>query len=311
MNNSNSGRRDSFSRSTIITFLLIAFGLAWGIVGLYIFLPDQMNGVFGELTGQHPLFYLAVYAPAIAALAVVYGRTGRAGTRRFLRRLLLWRAPIAWYVFLLFVVPILFYVGADLKGLEGAELIPVTSLGSYLVSLLLFGIKGPVEEIGWRGFALPMLQRSMSPLVASIVLGVIWAVWHFPAFLLSGTPQSSWSFMAFFFGTVALSTITTALFNASRGSILLAAALHWQLINPLWPDAQPYDTMTFVVAAAVIVFLNRKSMLSNGCGITEVVPPDGAGLMNPTIKVGSRAPSTPQVVLKASDAPSTYSTVEQ
>jgi hypothetical protein len=52
---------------SLVPFLLIVFGLAWGIVALFILLPKQMAEVFGELTGQHPLFYLAVYAPAIAA----------------------------------------------------------------------------------------------------------------------------------------------------------------------------------------------------------------------------------------------------
>jgi len=52
-------------------FLLISFGIAWGILGLYIFLPDLMGTVFGRLTGNHPLFFLAVYAPAIAAFILV------------------------------------------------------------------------------------------------------------------------------------------------------------------------------------------------------------------------------------------------
>ena len=56
---------------SLLPFLLISFGLAWGILGLFIFLPDQMTPVFGELTGQHPLFFLSVYAPAIAAFVVI------------------------------------------------------------------------------------------------------------------------------------------------------------------------------------------------------------------------------------------------
>jgi hypothetical protein len=56
---------------SFIPFLLISFGLAWGILGLYIFLPDRMVSVFGHITGNHPLFFLAVYAPAIAAFILV------------------------------------------------------------------------------------------------------------------------------------------------------------------------------------------------------------------------------------------------
>jgi hypothetical protein len=69
-----------------------------------------------------------------------------------------------------------------------------------------------------------------------------------------------------------VSVIVTQLFNASRGSILLPALLHFQLINPLWPDAQPYDTPFFVAAAVLVVWFHRKDMLRRGSGVTEVIP---------------------------------------
>ncbi len=62
--------------SSLLPFLLMSFGLAWGILGLFIFLPEQMTRMFGELTGQHPLFFLAVWAPAIAAFIVVMHKAG-------------------------------------------------------------------------------------------------------------------------------------------------------------------------------------------------------------------------------------------
>jgi membrane protease YdiL (CAAX protease family) len=263
---------DSFSLISLIPFLLIAFGVAWGIIALFVFLPTQMASVFGELTGQHPLFYLAVYAPAIAALTLVLVRTGRSGGRRLLSRLLLWRTSWAWYAFLLIGIPLLFYAGALWKGLSPGELVPVSAVGAYLLALALHAIKGPVEEIGWRGFLLPLLQRRMSPLAAGLVIGIIWGVWHLPAFFLSGTAHSAWSFTDFFVGTIALSLIATALFNASKGSILLPALFHLQVNNPLWPDAQPYDTIPFVAAALVIVWLNRDSMLRKEGGLTEIIP---------------------------------------
>jgi uncharacterized protein len=133
-------------------------------------------------------------------------------------------------------------------------------------------IKGPVEEIGWRGLALPLLQRRFSPIWAGLILGIIWGIWHLPAFLLSGTPQSAWSFTPFVIGAVAISVIVTPLFNKSRGSILLPALFHFQLINPLWPDAQPYDTYLFVGMAVLVVWSNRKSMFSRDGAVTEVVP---------------------------------------
>lgn len=262
----------TISFSTIIPYLLVTFGVSWGIIALYIFLPDQTVSLFGQITGNHPLFFLATYSPAIAALGIIVMKVGWSGTKRFLGRMLLWRAPVPWYIFILMGVPAMFYMGAMYKGLSLSELFPVSSLGLYLVSLLLFAIKGPVEEIGWRGYALPMLQRKMSPFIAAILVGIVWGFWHLPAFFLSGVPQGAWSFMPFFVGTIALSIFATGLFNASRGSILLPALLHLQLINPLWPDAQPYDTVFVVIAASIILWLNRKTMFRKGEGVTTIIP---------------------------------------
>lgn len=257
---------------SLVPFLLITFGMAWGILALFIFLPDQMTAKFGELTGQHPLFFLAVYAPAIAAFIVVTYNGGTAGLRRYLTRLLLWRCSPAWYAFLIIGIPLLFFGGSALKGNLFAEPFPLPSFQPLVVALVLTAIKGPVEEFGWRGLALPLLQRRFAPIWAGLILGVIWGFWHLPAFLLRGTPQSAWSFTPFFAGSVAVSVIVTPLFNASRGSILLPALFHFQLNNPIWPDAQPYDTFAFVAAAILVVWRNRKTMFNKTGGAMEVIP---------------------------------------
>jgi len=110
-----------------------------------------------------------------------------------------------------------------------------------------------MEELGWRGVALPLLQRRFTPFVASLVLGVIWAVWHLPAFFMSGTPQSGWSFGSFFLGVMAITIILTPMFNAARGSLLVAALYHFLMNNPIWPDAQPWDSVLFALVAVVVV----------------------------------------------------------
>lgn len=255
----------------LIAFFAITFLIAWGILGLYIVAAEPMAGWFGDLSGEHPLFYLAVYAPAISALVLIFYRHGTDGLKRYLSRLLLWQASIYWYLFLFLAVPLVFYGSALFKQGMLDAMFPFTSLPAYFVALFMMAIKGPVEEIGWRGFALPILQRHMTPIWAALLLGVVWSVWHLPAFMLSGTPQSAWAMTPFLVGTVALSIIVTPLFNHSRGSILLPALFHLQLINPLWPDAQPYDTWVFVIIAAVVFWFNRETMLSHSGGVTEVL----------------------------------------
>ena len=143
---------------------------------------------------------------------------------------------------------------------------------SALIQSLLLGPMG--EEFGWRGLALPLLQRRCSPFWASLILGVVWAIWHAPAFLMSGTPQSAWSFGPFFLGLIAVAVILTPLFNASRGSLLIAILYHLNIMNPIFPDAQPWDSYLLAIAAAVIVFINRREMFRRGSGIVEVLSPE-------------------------------------
>jgi hypothetical protein len=133
---------------------------------------------------------------------------------------------------------------------------------------------GPVEELGWRGVALPLLQRRFAPLWSALILGAFWAVWHAPSFLLSGTPQSAWSIAPYLLGVLALSVIITPLFNAAHGSILIAALFHFQINGPAWPDAQPWENYLFAAVAIAVVVLNRKAMLTRTNAVTDVLMPD-------------------------------------
>lgn len=257
---------------SLIPFLLITFGLAWGILGLFIFLPEQMTAVFGELTGRHPLFYLAVYAPAIAAFVIIAIKAGVQGLKGFLSRLLLWRSSPSWYAFLFLGIPLIFILGSLIKGNLFADPFPFSSMPAILSAMFFAIIKGPVEEFGWRGMALPLLQRKFAPIWAGLILGVIWGTWHIPAFMLSGTQQSEWSFVPFFIGCVALSVIVTPLFNRSKGSILVTVFFHFMLMNPVFPDAQPYDTYIIIVIAAIVVWFNRKSMFTKEGSVRGIIP---------------------------------------
>jgi hypothetical protein len=262
------------SFKTLIPFLLITFGIAWGILSFFILLPEQATHLFGQITGQHPLFFLAVYAPAIGAITVIISVSGFKGTKQFLSRILLWRCSLSWYAFIIIGIPLIFIGGSYLKGNLLTDPFPFASTTSMLIALGLAAIKGPIEEIGWRGLALPLLQRKFAPFWSSIILGTIWGLWHLPAFLLSGTQQSEWSFTPFFAGCIALSVIVTPLFNASKGSILLSAFFHFMLMNPIFPDAQPYDTYIIIIVAIYLVWNNRKTMFTRKGAITKVIPTD-------------------------------------
>lgn len=264
------------SFGALVPFFALSFGLSWGIIALLILFPDQIEAVFGEMGYTNPLFILAVYAPGFAGVFLVWRHYGLKGLVSFFRRLTLWRMPVAWWVFLVIGLPAIVYLGAAIKGTI-TDPFPFSPWYGVLPALALALFIGPIEEFGWRGVALPLLQRRLAPLWASLILGEIWALWHVSAFLLSGTPQSSWSIAPFFIGVVAISVILTPMFNAARGSILIAALFHFQMNGPAWPDAQPWDTLVFVIVAAVIVLLNRETMLTRDKAVTGVLMPGGEG----------------------------------
>lgn len=256
-------------------FLLLAFGLTWGLAALFLLFPDPFIALFGEISMKNPALILAVYSPGIAGVFLVWRWFGVRGLGSFFQRLGLWRGPGVWWLFVILGIPAVFYAGAAVKGPVSAPL-SYTTWGEFFPALTLALFLGPIEEFGWRGVALPLLQRRFSPFGAGLLLGICWGVWHIPAFMLSGSAQSAWSFAPFFVGIVAISVMMTPLFNAARGSLLLPVIFHFQMNNPLWPDAQPWDTLFFVAAAVVIVWLNRTSIFQSGGGVTEILMP-GAG----------------------------------
>ena len=256
----------------LLPFLLLTFAIAWGVMGLFLAAPAWVVDTFGPVSGRHPFFILAVYAPAIAAVTVVVASTGWRGLGRFLTRLTLWRGSPGGWAFLLTGIPLIYVAGAFIKGDLTAWGEDWPSAAELMGAIAFALILGPMEEFGWRGVAQPILQRRLAPVWAGLVVGTFWGIWHLPAFLLSGTPQSQWGFMPFLFGAIAISVILTSFFNATAGSLLFAAVFHFQLNLPLWPDAQPYDTIFFVAAAVIVTIIHRQTMFRRGAGVTQVVP---------------------------------------
>jgi membrane protease YdiL (CAAX protease family) len=187
----NRPERKGTSTKTLIPFFAIAFGLGWGIIALLILFPQQIQSLIGPMGYTNPLFILAVYSPAIAGITLVWRHFGLKGLAGFFRRITFWRMPITWWLFLLAGIPAVFFLGAAIKGTIPGQF-PFSPWYKLLPALAVGLVIGPIEEFGWRGVALPLLQRRFVPFWASLILGVIWGVWHLPAFFLSGSPQSAW-----------------------------------------------------------------------------------------------------------------------
>ncbi|MGN6089430.1 MAG: CPBP family intramembrane glutamic endopeptidase [Actinomycetales bacterium] len=182
----------------------------------------------GLLTWRLPqgLAIWSIVPGLLTALLVVGGRLAVADVAR---RLLRWRVRPAVAAAALLLPPA---VAAATLGVADLVGVPV-KLGASLsgpAALVYFGYGIGLwlltEEAGWRGAILPRLQQRLSPLAASLVLGVIWAGWHVPLLLAPGERDSGLPLLPFAVLVVAASVLITALVNAARGSVLVAAVFH-------------------------------------------------------------------------------------
>ena len=263
---------------TLTQFLVLTFALTWGLAAILILFTDQVTAIFGQVGLTNPLVILAVYSPGFVGVFLVWRHYGLKGLGGFFRRLTLWRAPLVWWLFLILGIPAIVYIGAAIKGTFTTPF-PFFPWYKMLPALALALFLGPIEEFGWRGLALPLLQRRFAPFWAGLILGGIWAFWHIPSFLISGMPQTTWSAVPYFLGIIAISVILMPLFNVSRGSLLISVLFHFQMMNPIFPDAQPWDNILWVAVAVVTVWLNRRTMFQRGAGVTEVLMPEPAKIV--------------------------------
>jgi uncharacterized protein len=179
----------------LVAFFVLTFAITWGLGACYALFPTQLEELFGKISAANPLFFVAVYAPSLSAIVVTAYTSGASGLRELLSRLLRWRVGLKWYLTVILGVPLLLLTSAALSAWFSGESLEFGPrnwrLALYTLLISLLTDPGPFgEELGWRGFALPRLLERRSALSASLILGLIWGLWHLPAFFISGLPQS-------------------------------------------------------------------------------------------------------------------------
>jgi membrane protease YdiL (CAAX protease family) len=218
------------SRHPLSSFFVVAYAVSWSIA---VPLALQAQGVVATRL-PWALHYLTAFGPAAAALLIARLLREPAGTARSVRPTAV-RSAVWWTVG--FGSPLLLFVVAELVAwLVGQPAPAWTSLGqvNFLPDLglgawgLWFVTSGCGEEIGWRGFALPRLQRRHPALTSSLLLALGWAGWHLPAFFYvpSYSAIGLRILPGFFIGILAGAIVLTWLYNSSGGSVLAAVLWH-------------------------------------------------------------------------------------
>ncbi len=254
----------------LAAFFGLTLAITWGLGALLIFAKPQLEAALGPMgpINHHWLYYVAVCAPTISAVMLSLAFGGWGGVKALALRFVRPMRPI-WVLIAVLTWPAAFAVsefamralgvggGLDLHALGvGAPVLAFTTLA------LVSDPGGLGEETGWRGFALPRLLMLCRPLTAAILLGLIWGIWHLPAFFVSDLSQSQFAFGWFLLGTAAQTVVMTWIFVNANGNVLVAGVIPHLMINLLF-DAGVFRgdvirlesiVMTLVAAALVAIF---------------------------------------------------------
>jgi membrane protease YdiL (CAAX protease family) len=204
--------RDGVARHELILFFGLAFLFSW--------YPWIIALARGRVSGPNPL------GPLVAALVVTGIAGGWPGLRELLGRIVGVRFGLQWYAFI-FGTPIALCAVAlaIMAGFGETVSLPATEVWRELPErfVFIFLFIGLGEEPGWRGYALPRLQRKHTPVLASLILAPIWALWHLP---LMGSEFRGPIIPAFLISLLGGTLIQTWLFNRTKGSLFPQMLFH-------------------------------------------------------------------------------------
>lgn len=245
-------------RAPIVSFMIIAFGISWAIW------TPLLSGASLPAERLWWFYYAGVLGPAVAAVLCA---TSSSELAPLLRRVTRWRVSLVWFavaVLLPFAIRGAAVATAFLFEKQGLEIV-FRPANLIMITTGLMILLVPFEEVGWRGYALPILQREHTPLISSMIIGGIWALWHLPlAWATVGyqRTENPWSYMAWFFITILpLSYLATWLFNRTGESVPLVTLFHiavnvadFLLVLPS-RTGQVVLYITFVLTTAVAVLL--------------------------------------------------------
>ena len=252
-------------RHPLAAYFVLAYAITWALVS-----PLDLEGV--GLTDQlvRPAWHaFGALGPISSAFIVTAVVDGRSGIKELLGRMGHWDVGRTWLLLAVLSPFALFVLSAAISALLGSPLSGIIILGleqltsfSWIVGIF-YGVG---EEPGWRGFALPRLQKNRSALSATLILAVLWFFWHTPSFFYRYELGLE-GLVGFFFGLLAGAVWLTCLYNSTGGSVLMCILWHtaFNLVN--LPDVVSDEILAItsvlvMVAAVAVVIVFRPRTLS-------------------------------------------------
>lgn len=235
----------------VVAFYVLACAWTWPLAALiHVSLAFPLLGLFG---------------PAAAAVVVTAITGGRPAVFALLRRVAVWRVPLAWYLIATLLPAALAGFAVTFNRVLGTP--TLFELGDFSAISLGLAVLVVGEEIGWRGYVMPALLTRHSPAGASLVVGLLWGLWHLPNFLIPDYPHFGRSFLYFVAATVGYSVLFGWIYMHTKGSIFLATWFHAaiNLFSPIGIDAARADAieaLLYGVTAGLVILIAGPGLQS-------------------------------------------------
>lgn len=242
-------------------YIIFTFSFSWLFWAIAILLTQTNIAPFGNLLMLIP-YMLGGLSPAICEIYIKKKYSSKEEFGTFLKSIINPRHNMIWYILIILTAFMCCFL-PTLFG--GAKMVQPLYIAFIEFPFMIIG--GGLEEIGWRGFLQPTLQRRIPAVVSTLIVSVIWAVWHLPLWFIVGTNQTSLNFISFLITAMGLSFVLAALYNATQ-SIFLCIVMH-AFINGFWDVYKSNDyilpslpTLVFCFTIFVIVeILIKKTNL--------------------------------------------------
>ena len=267
----------------LISYFILAYAVMWFFISPMVIDALELAAI-PEALSFASFVLSSLLGPTVAAFWVTGVLEGKDGMHRLFRRMFQFRAGLQWYA-VIFIVPIVIWVGAYSFIYNGAPIANLMANPSLLLSVFLPGVLiGLVipsigEEPGWRGFAFPRLQKQYGPIVATLILGTLHGIWHLPAlFTPLFDPFTLEGFAKFVLTSMVATFLYSWVYNGSRGNVWIAIVLHasgnaaTQLTNELVPKDVEFtgfmkvlesgwvNLIAFGIVAILLLVLTRGTL---------------------------------------------------
>jgi membrane protease YdiL (CAAX protease family) len=297
------GIRGLVHRFPLISYFVVAVSISWIVVLVHVIpepnLPTTWVSVVFITSG-----------PFLSAFLMQWLISGRAGVHHLLRRMVRVRVSWIWYLVALLGIPLFLVAGTMLLpgALAGMNLAGPDWLAYLWQFPLVLAVGGPLlEEPGWRGFALPRLEAKFGywgPLAGTLVLGVIWAAWHFPQYMMPEWAGQNGGFsipsmLIYIAGVIPIAVILSWIYNVTRGSLFMVILAHTSInafggivilsLMPVGTDTLLFGIIGFGVPALVILLVTR-GRLGFDRYLREVPPEERAldGTADALVRLGAK-----------------------